>query len=609
MNRLNWVLKIFIFITAIGCNSDELIPITVKHSELDPFKTKMAKSQIFKIEGKKDNIIEGKSGTKIVFPKGCFKNKKGNIVDGEISIELAEALTMSDMILSNLTTNSNGKLLQTDGMLYFNATQNGEQLVVNKENPIYIELPTKKRKDGMSAYRGVRDSAGNMNWLDPKPIESFLKTVDLNQLNFLPEHFLHAVEYGLPYKNHKIATAELADSLYYLLSVIDGSEFVKGIHNTNLNEPYYNQNIKVVKSKYTDDSYEVDTKHNQATRYKKDCGIDPAIIKTIKSSKFQNSLIATKEFEDRMKLIHKTCNQKILEIYTKNINRNMYELDSMATKLEKDDHLKTEFNGFYLQKKGKIKDADKYSKLLDEYYNSRYIEIKNELNIAKKELDSILYSKNKEVGKVLEKYREVLWKREASRMETYGFKWTETGWINVDKGVVVGVLKEEKLEVDVKDSSDYENVYSYILYPKIKSIYRLNTEDNKNFYVGNRQNRSMLMPKNDIAFIITVGYKGETNSLNITEILTSRFSKIPIQLKPISKEGLAETLNRYDMNEYDNSISEDLKYMEQFRIEQKRQKELVKESEFIKSLYYFVFSCCKEEEIIEESIGTVDNIK
>lgn len=34
------------------------------------------------------------------------------------------------------------------------------------------------------AYKGVRDAEGNMNWVEPKKIDDFLKTVDINSLNF-----------------------------------------------------------------------------------------------------------------------------------------------------------------------------------------------------------------------------------------------------------------------------------------------------------------------------------------------------------------------------------------------------------------------------------------
>ena len=141
---------------------------TVKFSETDPFQNSITESEFFEIDPKKDNIIEGNKGTLIAAPKGCFIDKNGNAVTENIQFELTESLSMEEMILSNLTTTSNGEPLETDGMIYINATANGEQLTIDKNNPIYIEIPTEKVKDGMQAYKGTRDEQGNMEWSDPK---------------------------------------------------------------------------------------------------------------------------------------------------------------------------------------------------------------------------------------------------------------------------------------------------------------------------------------------------------------------------------------------------------------------------------------------------------
>ena len=294
------------------------VDTAIKFQQTDPFAKSITESQYFEFDSKIDNIIEGKNGTIIVCPKGCFMNSKGETIEGNIKIELTEALSLEEMILSNLTTTSNGKLLETDGMIYFNATSNGEKLTISKENPIHIEVPTKNKKNGMSAYKGIRDSVGNMNWINPKPLENYLVPIDINLLDFLPEKFQAEVEKGMPYKKYTTATKELVDSLYYILSVTNGSELIKGFVNTDINEPYYNKNKQVVNGKYTNQSYQRKSNRdttilqNDNSTIPKTCGIDPASIKVIKSKKYQNTLISTKEFEERLKIIFKTCNSSVL---------------------------------------------------------------------------------------------------------------------------------------------------------------------------------------------------------------------------------------------------------------------------------------------------------
>jgi hypothetical protein len=192
---------------------------TPKFHPNDPFQETIVPSQNFEIDTKGDNVIEGKNGTIVVIPKECFMNSNGETVSGKVKIELAEALSLDQMLFSNLTTTANDKLLETDGMIYINASANGEQLTVDNNNPIYIEIPTTKRKSGMMAYKGVRDENGNMDWTDPKELEKILVTVDLNLLNFLPQGFEAEVIRGLPFKDHQIATKHLLDSLYYSLSL------------------------------------------------------------------------------------------------------------------------------------------------------------------------------------------------------------------------------------------------------------------------------------------------------------------------------------------------------------------------------------------------------
>jgi hypothetical protein len=118
------VLIIFLIVLFAKCDNGDK---TVFMSPNDPFAKTIAHIQIFDIDGKQDNVIEGESGAIIIFPKGCFKNSSGEIVEENVKIELSEALTLEDRILSNLTTTSNGNLLETGGMIYFNATSEGEK--------------------------------------------------------------------------------------------------------------------------------------------------------------------------------------------------------------------------------------------------------------------------------------------------------------------------------------------------------------------------------------------------------------------------------------------------------------------------------------------------
>ena len=581
------------------CNNSTITK-TFKLYPNDPFKNTIVPSQTFDIDSKIDNVIEGKNGTIIVCPKGCFMDAKGKIIEDNVKIELSEALLLEDMLLSNLTTTSNGKQLETDGMIYFNATANGEQLSINKENPIHIEIPTAEKKAGMMAYKGVRDDKGNMNWIEPKELDKFLTTVDIHSLDFLPQGFQTEVDKGMPYKNYKIATQGLTDSLYYQLSVTDRNALIQGFVPTNYNESYYNKEKRIVNGKYTSNSYLVNQNDDAVTDSfisNLNFGIDPAIIKVIKSDQFQNTFIATKEFESRLKIIFKTCNNEVLNTYINNLNKNLYEVDSLAAIALGENQYQQDFINFSQQRLTKVKQADKYADLLKGYYKKQLSKVKSELEKGQEKLRKELNKKNNEAQKVADDYKKLLWKREKYRMETYGFNWSETGWINIDNGTLPKDWNEQPLEITVSNGKQFDRVYTYIVYTSIKSLYRLNANDNIQFYVGNDEKKQMLMPKKEIGVAIAIGYKDEKPSLSVKEFETGSEPKFSLTLSPSSLDKVKEAIRPYEKNTKENMISIDLAFMAKFYKEEMRQKELKKENEFIMQLWDIAFPCFETEQV------------
>jgi hypothetical protein len=592
-------IALVILTTFTNCTRQQ-IPETVKMLPNDPFKSTMVQSQYFDIKTHQDTVIEGLKGTLIIMPKGCFKDENGNIITDNVRIELAESLSKEDILLSNLNTTANGKPLETDGMLYFNATANGKQLTINKDNPIHIEMPTSKKKPDMQVYKGTRDEKGNMNWAEPQEINRFLTIVDLKSLDFLPKGFQREVEQNMPYKNHKIATQDFVDSLYYSFS--NNSTYIKLLRRERdfqYIEPYYNMNRQIEKGKYTSDSYDSherkDTIYYEAPK-NENCGIDPAIIKVLKSEKYQNTLIATREFEARLKVIFRTCKNSVLEIYINNLDKNLYEIDALASKIcggggELPD-FKGEFEKFAQQRLTKVKDADKYAELLRGYYEKQLAKVKTELEQNQEKLRKSLEKQDKATEKIVGNYKKLLFKREKFRMETYGFEWTETGWLNVDNGTVPKTWDVQPLEVAVSNGKNFDRVYTYVIYESIKSLYRLNTDNNEQFYVGNNEDKKMIMPKHENAVIIAIGYKGEVPSLAVQEFETGSKSKISVNLSLSNAEKVKAAIRKYEKYSTENRISEDLKYMAIFYQAQQKQKAIEEENNLMSWLLNYVEPCC-----------------
>jgi len=588
----------------ISCGTNKSTSDVVKTFPSDPFKNTIAETQFFEIDTKTDNVVEGDGGVIILCPKGSFVDGTGNIVEGNIKLELAEGVGIEDMILSNLTTTSNGKLLETGGMIYFNATHNGEQLYVNKAIPVHFEIPTSERKPGMMAYKGIRDENGNMNWIDPKPLDNYLKTVDMNSLDFLPVGFQQAVQKGLPFRKHKELSQALVDSLYYSLSVSNGEELTNGLADMNVNEPYYNKDNKVVGKKYTKESYRTnrDSTRGEVQWEYKICGVVPSAIKIIKSEKYQNTFIATKEFESRMQAIFSSCEISILELYVMNLDKNLFELDSLAAiECDKKKHPMAQhaFTTFFEQRLTNVRQADKIALQLKGYYETQLKKVTAELEKNKELVLKELERKNAAAQKLIDKYKKLLWKREKYRMETYGFDWTETGWVNVDNGTLPKWWANHELEVKVINGKEFDRVYTYVIYSTIKSLYRLNSTDAVNFYVGNVDEKRMLMPNDGAAVVISIGYKNDEPSVAVNNLELGSTSQINHSLATSSLKAVKELLSKYERYSEKNKISTDLEYMAKIYKEQKRQKALRNEADFIYKLLPVAFPCC---------ISTLDSI-
>ncbi len=115
--------------------------------------------QTFELNTSKQQIIKGEQGTILTFPRGCFGKVQGNV-----KIELIECYSIQDMILNGLSTQTtDGKLLETEGMIYLNAlSEEGDTLKIGQGN-LSIKMPTKQTKEGINIFDGVEKN-GQISW-------------------------------------------------------------------------------------------------------------------------------------------------------------------------------------------------------------------------------------------------------------------------------------------------------------------------------------------------------------------------------------------------------------------------------------------------------------
>lgn len=118
-------------------------------------------SEHFSINLNKDTLVVCKEGTKLMIKANSFIDQNNQTIVGEINLKVTEYYKLSEVLLANLSTQSNDKLLETGGMLFMEAKQNGKSLGLKENKPIEIIFPT-KRKD-MQLFTGNWEGA-NINW-------------------------------------------------------------------------------------------------------------------------------------------------------------------------------------------------------------------------------------------------------------------------------------------------------------------------------------------------------------------------------------------------------------------------------------------------------------
>lgn len=120
--------------------------------------------QEFYINPKKDTILHCRQGTIINIPANSFALNSLQIKsDALIRFQVKEVFNYSEMILENLTTTSDNQILETQGMVYTNATLENDTLQL--KNDIEILIPTDDINPNAGIFDGTRDPHSDvMNW-------------------------------------------------------------------------------------------------------------------------------------------------------------------------------------------------------------------------------------------------------------------------------------------------------------------------------------------------------------------------------------------------------------------------------------------------------------
>lgn len=158
--------------------------------------------EVFKIRTDRDNVIESEDGVVVFIPEGAFDTEAE-----EVDVVMQTAVKSEDVIMAGLSTQSNGADLETGGMFYIDAFDEGNRVGLVKD--LTAEVPAGEEKNGMEVYDGVKMPDGSINWVNPKPVEKFLTPVNPEQLDFYPPGYEATLD------NWGLYGKEFRDSLYF----------------------------------------------------------------------------------------------------------------------------------------------------------------------------------------------------------------------------------------------------------------------------------------------------------------------------------------------------------------------------------------------------------
>ena len=150
-------------------------------------------NQGFTISTLSDTVIETENGIVLAIPSDAFETEDGESVSGEVNFEIKEAFDNVDIMKAGLITTSDGELLETGGMFFLEASHKGKKLRFKKGKEILSQLPNLYPEKEMQLFDGEKKADGTINWVNPKPFEKDLVTVDITSLDFYPEGYVEEV--------------------------------------------------------------------------------------------------------------------------------------------------------------------------------------------------------------------------------------------------------------------------------------------------------------------------------------------------------------------------------------------------------------------------------
>lgn len=560
---------------------------------------------IMSIDPKADTTLLTPNGLVVDIPKGTFIDEAGKAITKPVRVTLLEAIDGVDIMKAGLNTMSGETLLETGGMFYLDAQVDGKRASIDPSKPLTVMVPADKADPRMMLYEGMMTEEGIVDWRNPQPLARTLVPVDISTLDFYPPGYLAKVaELG------KDATDKrYTDSLYWSF----GGDFPLRLSGTDT--------MKAVSASYFDSSFSAADSVFHVTNAIN--VIDPAKVQAIWNERFNGTNLATREFEERMREIHRTCDNMVLDLYANNLDKNLSQLDSMAVRMGHG-----AFATFALRNDGRVQLPEHAAERLRKVYtewSQRYAEAARKTQEAfyrqeaeadqqahKRQVDRQMMDSQQERERFLREFdanlKDALQQLGIEKngptreppITAYVANVTNPGWWNIDRAVFqstadrssmtftdpnsgkTATLTYTPVTIDVVDKELFSDLRVYLI-PKNLNSYQRVLERNGSF----TENLNALFQYD----LVCMGRKDGVLYAASRQDITAP-GTITLSMEPTDEEALRRMVRTPQVTtSLVNDLVEQARDLEWLELEAKRQQARAKREEFRSALMGVVFPC------------------
>lgn len=156
-----------------SCNKDDNEAASKYNSPEEVLADLAPGMQSFSIDAGKETVITGADGTVITIPANAFVDANGNPVQGTVTMNLKEIMSLGDQLTSGFFAVSDGNLLISGGEFYLKFTAGGQELSLADNKLIDVKIPSNNIDTNMTVFTGdnvtkeamENDTSGSVvNW-------------------------------------------------------------------------------------------------------------------------------------------------------------------------------------------------------------------------------------------------------------------------------------------------------------------------------------------------------------------------------------------------------------------------------------------------------------